>query len=63
MKLLRIAEVMSLTGKCRSSIYSDPTFPKPIRIGKRAAAWVDAEVNDWIANRISERDGVANVSS
>jgi len=63
MKLLRISKVISLTGKCRSSIYSDPTFPKPIRIGKRAAAWVEAEVNDWIANRIAERDGGADAAS
>ena len=44
---LRLPEVRVRTGKSRSSIYQgakDGTFPKPIRIGPRAVAWIEAEI-------------------
>ena len=53
MKLLRLHATMELTGKSRSDIYRDPTFPKPIKIGPRASAWIEDEVNRWIAERIA----------
>lgn len=31
-------------------------FPKPVKIGARAAGFVAAEVDAWIAERIRERD-------
>ncbi len=34
-------------------------FPKPVRIAKRRVAWVQAEIADWLAARIADRDGVA----
>lgn len=30
-------------------------FPKPVKIG-RASAWIESEVDAWIAERIAERD-------
>jgi prophage regulatory protein len=30
-------------------------FPKPIRIGKRRVAWVQTEIDDWLAERMEER--------
>ena len=44
---LRLPEVQIRTGKSRSSIYQgikDGTFPKPIRIGPRAVAWIETEI-------------------
>jgi prophage regulatory protein len=32
-------------------------FPAPIKIGKARNAWVEAEVDAWIAERIRARDG------
>ena len=55
-KLIRLPGVKELTGLSRSSIYSDPSFPKPVKIGPRAVAWVDTEVRDWISARIAERE-------
>lgn len=56
-QMLRLKEVMKLTGKGRSSIYSDPTFPKPIRIGaSRAVAWLLEDLEAWQQARIDERD-------
>lgn len=35
---------------------ADGKFPKPLKIGARAAGFVAAEVDAWIAERIRERD-------
>jgi predicted DNA-binding transcriptional regulator AlpA len=56
-QMLRMREVMKLTGKSRSSIYSDPPFPKPIKIGaSRAVAWLLEDLEAWQQARIDERD-------
>jgi prophage regulatory protein len=34
----------------------DKTFPAPIKIGAARNAWVEAEIDEWIAERIAERD-------
>lgn len=59
MKLIRLTKVMDYTGLARSTIYkyiSEGTFPKPVSLGGRAAAWVESEVQEWILTRIEERD-------
>jgi len=63
MRLLKLKEVVAKTGICRSSIYSkisEGTFPKPVKLGERAVAFVSDEVDKWISQRILERD--SNVS-
>lgn len=54
-QLLKLPEVIALTGKSGSAIYSDPTFPKPVKIGPRASAWVESEIVEWIEARIAAR--------
>ncbi len=54
-RLIKLPEVESITGKGRTSIYSDPTFPRPVKIGPRASAWVESEVMAWIESRIATR--------
>ncbi|WP_420884221.1 helix-turn-helix transcriptional regulator [Shewanella chilikensis] len=59
MKLLRLKQVMDCTGLGRSSIYnyiSEGRFPKPVKLGPRIVAWVGAEVEEWILERIEDRD-------
>jgi len=59
MKLIRIKEVMSRTGLARSTVYkyiSENNFPKPIKLGSRAVAWVESEIEGWINDVIHERD-------
>ncbi|QYJ85859.1 AlpA family transcriptional regulator [Shewanella mesophila] len=59
MRLIKLKEVMDCTGLGRSTIYNyiaDETFPKPVSLGARAVAWVESEVQDWILERITERD-------
>lgn len=53
-RLIRLSEVMSRTGRSRSSIYDDinnDRFPKPVAIGERAVAWRASEIDQWIASR------------
>jgi prophage regulatory protein len=60
--LIRLPEVCRRTGKKRSSIYREIAagiFPRPVRIGERASAWVEPEIDAFIAQLISERDGAA----
>jgi prophage regulatory protein len=55
-KLMRLQAVKEITGLSRSSIYADPSFPKPVKIGERAVAWVEDEVLAWVEERIAERE-------
>ena len=54
-KLIRIAEVMQVTGKARTQLYAavkTGNFPAPIKDGT-ASLWVESEVQSWIADRIA----------
>jgi len=56
---MRLREVTNRVGMSRSWIYEEIAagrFPKPIRIGERARAWVEAEVADYIDARVKQRD-------
>lgn len=58
-RLVRIRDILSRTGLSRSEIYrriEAGDFPKPIKLGARASAWVEHEVTAWIAARIAARD-------
>lgn len=59
LRLLRLRQVMSITGLARSTVYkycSENNFPKPIQLGKRNVAWVESEVQKWIEHKIGVRD-------
>jgi prophage regulatory protein len=51
-RLIRLREVQHRVGLGRSTIYrwmSEGRFPKPVQLGGHAVAWVEAEVEAWIA--------------
>lgn len=59
MKLMKLKEVIHVTSLARATIYKYMNlgkFPKPVSLGGRAVAWVTDEVEDWVAQRIAERD-------
>jgi len=59
MKLIRLQQVMAITGLGRSTIYkyiSDGWFPRPVPLGGRSVGWVESEVHEWIFARIEDRD-------
>ena len=52
--LIRLPEVIQLTGLSRSSIYrleQTGAFVSRVRLGKRATAWPLNQVMDWISSR------------
>ena len=57
--LLRLPKVIQRTGYRRSTIYEKialGTFPSPVHLGPRAVAWLSLEIDQWIDDRIHERD-------
>lgn len=57
--LIRLPKVMEKTGFSEPWIYrlmSQKRFPRPTKLGPRAVAWVESEVDAWIDARIAERD-------
>jgi len=59
MRILRLRDVIEKTGLARSTVYKyieAGTFPKPIDLGGRSVGWVDEEINDWILEKINQRD-------
>lgn len=49
--------VEQITGLSRSSIYdliSKGDFPKPIKLSKRAVAWRESDLGDWLERRATE---------
>lgn len=59
-RLIRLAQVELLTGLRRAHIYGlarRGKFPKPLKLGARASAWRESQVQSWIADRIREAEG------
>ena len=53
--LLRLPMVMRITGPARSTIYkliSQNQFPVPIKLSKRAVAWLLSEIDSWVSSRV-----------
>ncbi len=63
MKIIRLKEVMAITGLSRSTIYermSMEEFPPSVNLGGSAVGWLESEVHTWIESRIIERDELRN---
>jgi len=58
--ILRLQEVMKVTGLKRSSLYGAiqrDEFPKQISIGARSVGWVSTEVDAWVEKHIADSRG------
>lgn len=61
-KLIRIKDVIDTTGLACSTIYKyvdKGIFPKAVKLGCRSVAWVESEVQEWILEKIAQRDEAA----
>lgn len=61
-KLIRIKQVIQLTGLSRTSIYhyvNTGDFPHYTKFGK-SSLWEYTEIQDWINQRLQERDNKAS---
>ncbi len=60
-RILRLSEVQARTGLSRTTIYEwrvEGRFPQPVGLGARSVGWIEAEVDEWIGERIAaSRDG------
>ena len=60
-RFLRLPEVMERTGLSRSTIsvrLAAGRFPRPVALGGRAVGWIEAEIEEWVAERIAESRSV-----
>ena len=59
-RLIKLKEVLTITGLSRSHTYAlaqKGLFPQPVKLTERSSAWVQSEVLDWVESRISARNG------
>jgi len=59
-KLHRRPAVEDMTALSRSTIYAlmeEGRFPRPVRIGKRAVAWRDSDLREWLESRETTSQG------
>ena len=56
-RFLRLPEVRLTTGLSRAHIYlliSKGSFPKQIKLGEKASAWLRSEIFAWMESRITD---------
>ena len=59
-RFLRLPEVLARTGLSRSTVYvrlDEGRFPRPVSLGGRVVGWIEAEVDEWIRERIEKSRG------
>lgn len=57
-QVLRLPEVIQITGLSRSTIYREMSigrFPTRIYLGARCVGWLSSEIAEWVELRIAER--------
>ena len=58
--LIRLPEVQRRTGYGKAWIYrliSQKKFPSSVKIGTRAIAFVESEIDEWVDQRIAKSRG------
>lgn len=62
-RILRLKEVITMTGLSRSTIYelmNAKNFPKAVKLGRHSVGWLESEVLEWVKHLLDARDvGVA----
>lgn len=59
MRVIRLPEVITKTGLGKTTVYKlidIKAFPHPIPLGERAVGWLESEIEDWITQRVDERN-------
>lgn len=63
-RLIRRKEVQEKTGLGASSIYAmmaQGAFPKPLQLSERRVAWIESDIDSWVAERIAKHK--ANIAT
>lgn len=58
-RFIKIKAVQEKTSRGKSQIYADPTFPRPIKLSARESAWLESEIDNWMAEKIKAARGKA----
>ncbi|WFP30276.1 MULTISPECIES: helix-turn-helix transcriptional regulator [Enterobacter cloacae complex] len=61
--LIRLPEVQRRTGYSKAWIYrlmAEQRFPSSIKIGSRAIAFIESEIDEWISERIKSSRSQTN---
>ena len=59
MRIIRLKEVIKMTGLSRSSIYrmmNENRFPKSVNLGFRSVGWLEEDLHGWLQSIIQARD-------
>lgn len=62
-RIIRLNQVKEKTGLSRSAIYllsKGGKFPKSVNLGLRAVGWLESDINAWIDEKFSSKQGGAN---
>ena len=62
-KIIRLPEVKSKAGLSRSTIYLrmfKGIFSQTISLGERAVGWLEADIDQWLDDRIAASKGANN---
>ncbi|WP_084251046.1 helix-turn-helix transcriptional regulator [Sphingomonas pruni] len=60
-RVIRRKELLSIIGISRSTLYdwmASGTFPRPIRLGRRAVGWRSKDISDWLEKLPSRLSGL-----
>ena len=63
--IIKLPEVMAITTFSRSTIYrliEMGEFPIQIKLAERSIGWIEQEVEDYMENKINEREVVHEVT-
>jgi prophage regulatory protein len=59
--IIKLPEVKAMTTFSRTTIYrliALGAFPKQIKLAERSSGWIKQEVEEYIENKINEREAV-----
>ena len=65
-QILRLPEILRLTGLSRSTIYDmmrRGKFPASIQLGERAIGWLASDIDAWIEARARRARGIVESES
>ncbi|WP_124949287.1 helix-turn-helix transcriptional regulator [Sulfuriferula thiophila] len=54
--MIRLPAVLEITGLAKSTLYKKMAgglFPRSVKLGPRACAWIGSEINGWVADQIA----------
>lgn len=55
--ILRLKQVVKITGLSRSSIYlrMKRDFPQSVKLGERSVGWLDMDIKNWVGALRNEK--------